>query len=250
MAKRHFKSSAIKTIVTFFLLGTAVSACADLPEIGGTTWKEEALQHDGSKIVVIRSVERGGRHEIGQDPPIKKQRLIFNLVSTSEKVMWEDGYSDYLGSANFNLRMLEIVKGTPYVLASPAGCSSYDVWGRPNPPYVIFRYRDKEWKRVPLQQLPEEIKLPNLISSSPDTEVKKTGTRYISAELVGRINEGYTQPQYRSILREGLPKGNGCKISTTATGKPIAPEVNGEIIYYNWWPLATEWLEHNYGQSR
>jgi len=41
----------------------------------GIAGKEEVLLHDGSKLIVERTVERGGRHEIGQPPPIKVESL-------------------------------------------------------------------------------------------------------------------------------------------------------------------------------
>jgi hypothetical protein len=43
-----------------------MSADAGLFGLGGTSWKEEVLLHDGSTILVDRSVVRGGRHEIGR----------------------------------------------------------------------------------------------------------------------------------------------------------------------------------------
>lgn len=206
MNNRHFLLRALRTISAALALGISVGACAGLPSVGGTSWKEEVLLHDGNKIVATRSVNRGGRHEIGQDPPIKEQSLTFVMPGTKERVTWKDTYSEDLGHANFNLKLLEIVKNSAYVLASPAGCPSYNKWGRPNPPYVIFKYDGKVWQRIALTELPDQIKIPNLISSSPDTKVEKSGKRFISAEMVRQFNEAYKQPEYRSILREGLTK--------------------------------------------
>ena len=61
-------------------MGTVTSADAGLFGLGGTSWKEEVLLHDGSTILVDRSVVRGGRHEIGQQPPFKEQSLSFQLA--------------------------------------------------------------------------------------------------------------------------------------------------------------------------
>jgi hypothetical protein len=210
--KQHCLWWVAKTIGAALAVGISIGACAGLPGAGGTSWEEEVLLHDGSKIIATRSVSRGGRHEIGQDPPIREQSLTFTMPGTKERVTWEDTYSEDLGSGNFNVRLLDIFKSTAYVLASPAGCLSYNKWGRPNPPYVIFKYDGKAWQRIALTELPIEIKMPNLISSSPDTEVKKAGKRFMSAELVKQLNEGYGQPEYRSILRESIPNagGGGC----------------------------------------
>lgn len=52
-----------------FLLvaGISMSACAGLFDIGGMSWKEEVLLHDGSAIFVERSIERGGYGIAHQD---------------------------------------------------------------------------------------------------------------------------------------------------------------------------------------
>jgi hypothetical protein len=70
-------------------LGISIGACVSLSAFGGTSWKEEVLLHDGGKIVVTRSVDRGGRHEIGQKPPYKEQSLRLTMPSTSQTVKWE-----------------------------------------------------------------------------------------------------------------------------------------------------------------
>jgi hypothetical protein len=196
-----------KTIGLIFILGVSMSAGAGFLGFGGTSWKEEVLLHDGSKIIVERSVELGGRHELGQKPPIKEQSLAFILPSTNQRVIWQDHYSEDVGSSNFNPMLLEIINGKAYVLVSPAGCLSYNKWGRPNPPYVVFQYQGKEWKRISLQELPAEIKTPNLILSSPDDEAKKAGQRIVSAETIKALYAGYSRPEHKTILREAIPGG-------------------------------------------
>lgn len=190
----------------FLLLGMSMSADAGLFGFGGTSWKEEVLLHDGSKVVVERSVERGGRHEIGQKPPYKEQNLIFNMPSTNQQVTWEDKFSEDVGSANFLPMLLDIHHDVAYLVAYPMGCLSYNKWGRPNPPYVIFQYQGKEWKRIPLQELPADIKTPNLIFSMPDIKVEESGKRFMSAEMIKAITAGYKQPEYKTILREALER--------------------------------------------
>lgn len=186
--------------ILLMILDGGMSACA----MGGTSWKEEVLLHDGQKIIVERSVERGGRHEIGQKPPYKEQSLVFTMPISNETITWEDRYSEDVGSANFLPMLLDISKGTPYLVVNPMGCLSYNKWGRPNPPYVIFKYDGKAWQRIPLQELPAEIKTPNLIFSMPDIKVEESGKRFMSAEMIRAITEGYKQPEYKTILREVL----------------------------------------------
>jgi len=217
---------AFSTIGLILTLGVSMSADAGLFGLGGTSWKEEVLLHDGSKIVVERSVERGGRHEIGQKPAFKEQRLIFTLPGTSQEVIWEDHYSEDMGSANFLPMLVEIFNGTAYLVASPMGCLSYNKWGRPNPPYVIFKHQGKEWQRIPLQELPAEIKTPNLIFSMPDIEVEKIGKSFITAEMVKQLIKGYRQPEYKTILREPLTKeriDQMCEVRVLYKGTWVGP---------------------------
>jgi len=192
-------------------LGVSMSAEAGFLGFGGTSWKEEVLLHDGSKIIVERTVERGGRHEIGQRPSFIEQSLSFVLPSTNKRITWEDHFSEDLGNSSFNPMLVEIFGNTAYVLSSPAGCLSYNKWGRPNPPYVVFKYEDEVWKRIPMQELPAEIKLPNLVISSPDDVAKNAKHGVVSAEMIKHENEGFGQPQYRSILREAIANAGGSR---------------------------------------
>jgi len=204
-----------KTIGLILTLGVSMSACAGLFGNGSTIWKEEVLLHDGSKIIVKRSVERGGQHELGQQPPIKEQSMTFTLPSTNEKVLWEDKFTEDVGGANFLPMLLEIRKDTAYLVVHPMGSLSYMKWGSPNPPYVVFKYQNKKWDRITLQELPAEFTTPNLIFSSPDDEAKKAGQRIVSSEAIKRLYEGYRQPEYKTILRTPIDYG------------PPRPQYNG-----------------------
>lgn len=187
------------------MMGVSMSVEAGLFGFGGTNWKEEVLLHDGSKIIVERSVDRGGRHEIGQQPPIKEQSLLFTLPATNERILWKTEFSKDVGLADFQPLLLDVLQGVAYVVTSPVGCLSYNKWGRPNPPYVVFKHEDNGWKRIPLQELPVEIKSPNMIFGSPDNHVEKLGTSFVKAEVIQKINSSLTQPEYKTILREALP---------------------------------------------
>lgn len=197
----------IRTISLVTASVLSVSATAGFLGFGSTSWKEEALLHDGSKIIVERSVERGGQHEIGQEPPFKNQSLTFTMPGTNQRVTWNDEYSEDIGTASFLPMQLEIFNGIPYIVASPMGCLSYNKWGRPNPPYVLFKYDGKAWQRITLQELPVESKMPNLVISSPDNAAKEASHGVVSAEKVKELNTGFQQPEYQTILREPVKVG-------------------------------------------
>lgn len=147
-------------------LGVSMSAEAGLFGFGGDSWKEEVLLHDGKKVIVERSQSYGGRHEIGQSPPIKEWTITFTPPNSNKSITWKEEFNKDIGSATLGLLALDIVKGVPYIVTNPWGCLSYNKWGRPNPPYVIFKYDGKAWQRIPLEEFPAEIKEANVINNT------------------------------------------------------------------------------------
>ena len=217
MSNGPFMSRIIMTIGLILTLGASMSACAK----NTFAWKEEVLLHDGSKIIVKRSQSYGGRHEIGQTPPIKEQTITFTPPGTNKAITWKSEYGEDIGRSNFILLALHILKGTPYIVASPNLCLSYNKWGRPNPPYVFFKYDSKAWQRIALAELPAEFQEINLVVSTKVEEETITANPLISAELVKKLNRSLEQPEYKTILREPLPTGQLCPQYSSGPKAPI-----------------------------
>ncbi len=199
----------LKKLAKFGLLlmiGVSMNTNAGFLGFGGDSWKEEVLLHDGQKIIVERSQSHGGRHEIGQRPPIKESTLAFAMSGTNQRVTWKDEYSEDIGHANSQLLALHILNGTPYIVAAPSGCLSFNKWGRPNPPYIFFRYDGKTWLRISLSQFPYDFKEINLLIDTYghyDVEhAIKSG--FVSDISVKKLNGTLKQPEYKTILREAL----------------------------------------------
>lgn len=237
-----------------FTMGAMMNAEAGLFGLGGTNWKEEVLLHDGAKIIINRSQIRGGRHEIGQPPPIKEHTISFTLPNSSKTITWTSEYGEDVGRANFDLLAVHLLNGTPYIVASPNLCLSYNKWGRPNPPYVFFKYDGQAWQRIALSEFPAKLKTINVAVSTLGDEDKLTCLGLVSAEKIRELNSEYKQPEYQSILREAqrphADSQTSCPIPSNAAAKPIAPEVDGKLLHYNWWPLAQEWLAKTYGKTK
>lgn len=202
------------------LTGVSMGASAGLFGFGGIGWKEEVLLHDGQKIIVQRSQSYGGRHEIGQTPPIKEQEIAFTLPGTSKAITWKSEYGEDIGRANFKLLALHVLNGTPYIIVSPNLCLSYNKWGRPNPPYVIFKHDGKEWQRITLQELPSEFKEINLVVNTKGEEKIITTQPIVKAEFVKKLNGELEQPEYKTILRVPM-KNSRCPQPTDLNGRPI-----------------------------
>ncbi len=197
------------TIGSTLTLGVSVSANAGPFGLGGDSWKEEVLLHDGQKIIVERSQTYRGRGEPGQSAPIGEHTIRFALPGSNQPITWISEYGEDLGRTNFNLLALHVLDGTPYVVASPNLCLAYNKWGRPNPPYVFFKYEADKWNRIPLEAFPAEFKTVNVvrgIRGRPGEELVRMGM--VSAQKVALLNSNpRVQPEYKTILREPL-KGN------------------------------------------
>ncbi len=190
-------------------LTISMSALAGWFGLGGTKWEAEVALSDGRKLMVDQWMMRSGRHEIGQQPPIKEQRLQFTHPATGERIEWLIERSEEVGYADLKPILLDVIAREVYLVTVPVGCLAYNKWGRPNPPYVVFNHSDREWRRINLTDLPAQITAPNLIISSPDNAIDRLGKNYITVEEVKNLNSTLRQPEYQTILREPLKAGLG-----------------------------------------
>jgi hypothetical protein len=192
------------------MMGASMSAEAGLFGFGDFNWKEEVLLHDGKKIIVKRSQSYGGRREPGQDPPIKEHVLTFQLPGSDKSIKWVSEFSQDVGRANFDLLALHVLNGTPYVVAIPNLCLAYNKWGRPNPPYVFFRYDGAAWQRIALAELPQQFVAANVIVNvrrEEDIEQAAAKLGYVPVDTVQSTNRRLQPAELRSILREPVKAG-------------------------------------------
>jgi hypothetical protein len=207
------QASLLKAMAVILMMGAGMNATAGLFGLGGTTWKEEVLLHDGTKIVVERSHTYGGSREIGQPPSIKEQDITFNLPGTGQAITWKDEYGKEVGGSNFVLLALHVLKGTPYIVAKPNLCRSYNKWGRPNPPYVVFKYDGNAWQRTPFAELPTVFKDTNLSLMYTKADEKHiAGQSPVPAEHVRKSNARIPNPESTSILREPVKPGTSASL--------------------------------------
>jgi len=198
---------AIKTIPLALVVCIAMSGCAQIGKFGDDSWKEEVLLHDGQKIIVKRSQSYGGRHEIGQSSPIKEHSIEFSLPGSNKSITWTSEYGEDIGRTNFNLLAVHVLNGTPYLVVEPNLCLSYNKWGRPNPPYVFFKYDGKTWQRIPLEEFPVEFKTINVALTLGGVDVAAmVRLGVVPSENIQRRNSRLKQPEYKTILREPLSK--------------------------------------------
>ena len=230
-------SICIVLIIFFIFIGVTNMNAAGFLGIGNTaSWKEEVLLHDGSKIIAERWQKHGGRHEPGIAPDISDQSISFTIPGINKNVKWKDEASAELGGrANFLLIALHIFNDTPYIITEPRLCLSYNKWGRPNPPYVIFKYENKDWKRIEITDLPMEFKNMNLVIETQGyNEEKLVNQGIASAEMVKKLNSSLKQEQYKTIARTPL-KGVGCM--------ELVPDGNGGWLGTGWFKSQPSYEE-------
>lgn len=120
---------------------------------------------------------------------------------------------------------LHILNGIPYIVAEPNLCLAYNKWGRPNPPYVLFKYDGTTWQRISMSELPAEFKTINVsldIRGRQVEELVKIGT--VSAEQIRQRNAHTGIPQFKTILREPYAgAGGGCEELIRYKGHWIMP---------------------------
>jgi len=193
--------------LVLILMGGVPHAHAFLGFGNSASWKEEVLLHDGGKIVVTRSQTRGGRGEVGQSP-IKEHSITFTPSGEEKAITWKDEYSEDVGHSNFDLLALHLLNNTPYIVASSYGCLAYNKWGRPNPPYIVFKYDGTVWQRIPLSEIPVEFTAINLVINASAHEKKLLDQGVVSAAMVEKFNSSLTQPYLKTILRTPLVPGS------------------------------------------
>ncbi len=228
-------SRACKTIALVFLMVVTLSANAATE----TRWKEEIVLHDGQKIIVKRSQSYRGRSEPGQSAPIGEHSISFQVPGSTRPIVWTSEYSEDLGRTNFNLLAIHILNGTPYIVASPNLCLSYNKWGRPNPPYVVFRYDNAQWQRIALEALPIEFKTINVVLSIQKFQADElSGMGLVSADKVLELNRHVERPEFKGILREPLAKAT------------IEDMCEVRVLYNGFWILPNDPVARKFIDSR
>lgn len=207
------KAWKIICLVLVFLAGlTACVSATSMSKIAGDSWKEEVQLHDGNTIIIKRSQSYKGRHAIGQSVPVSEHTVSFTLPKTGKSYTWTSEYGEDLGRTNFNLLAIHVLDNTPYIIAQPNLCLSYNKWGGPNPPYIIFKFADNAWQLIQIKELPPQFTTLNVLITVKEADTRGISSmRTISASTIKERNANYTQPELKSIAREPLAN-SGCEV--------------------------------------
>ncbi|MGH8688889.1 MAG: hypothetical protein ACREVQ_14400 [Burkholderiales bacterium] len=120
---------------------------ASVPMLGGCgndfiSWQEEVKLLDGRVIAVTqqRCAEQGMEREAW---------LTISLPEFSDSaIVWHE---------NLDVTVLNVYQGNLYVVAIPGTIVEYRKYGRPEPPYIGYRFDSGHWVRVPFGEIPVAI---------------------------------------------------------------------------------------------
>jgi hypothetical protein len=191
------------------IVAASMSACAGL--FGSSMkWKEEVQLHDGQVLVVERHYSLGGYSTLdARERQALDQTVTFTLPGANKRVFWETEYRQDLPEPNsLSPLLLDIVGGVAYLATSPAGCIAYNKWGRPNPPYVLFKYVNDAWQQIPMKEFPSELVGANLMSRPASSLLKS----YYTVEAArAQRNDGNVATYATTIFHEPIRSaGEGC----------------------------------------
>lgn len=209
--------------ISLMILGGSMSACAMGDKM---SWKEEVLLHDGSKIIAERHYNLGGYPGLDAHERVPLDETVTFKLPNNKNIVWKNDFRDSISEPNsLNHFRFDIVKGVPYLATYPAGCIAYNKWGRPNPPQILLKYENDQWKRITLAELPSVLvgATANVIVGRPATSLLKS---FYTVEEVNAKNAPISTPEYKTILREpvkGSDAVTNCLVLVPYKGKWIMP---------------------------
>jgi hypothetical protein len=198
----------ITKLLLLLMTGMTMNADAGLFD-HAKGWKEEVQLHDGRAIVVERHFNLGGYPSLdAHERALLDETITFTLPESNKKISWKTEFRNDLPELNsLSPLLLDVVGGVPYLATSPAGCIAYNKWGRPNPPYILFKYINNAWQRIALEEFPVGLVHANLMPTPASSLLKPY---YTVAAAKAERESGNIAEYAKTILREELKGGMGC----------------------------------------
>ena len=172
---------SIRTLLAV-IAACIVAACGKPAQ--DLAWKQEVPLQDGRMIVLDRLSHIGAEDVLMRLRMETAQTLTFTHPDSGQRIEW----SIPKGLLPF---MLDFDQGVPYYVLTAHTVGDYNNWECPNPPYMVFKYVDKQWQRIPFKELPEQFSARNLFSMARDYETYMVNgyvTRERLQDFVRNIN--------------------------------------------------------------
>lgn len=130
------------------------------------TWQEEVKLNDGRVIVVTQKRRCQSAYTGG------------NFTNCIEREAWlivklpEFGNQEMVWHEKLKPKILNIHNGRLYIVGFPPTGLKFDLYGKPQPPYIGFMFENGQWKRIPFEAIPEAIYDTNLVQDGSLVKVK------------------------------------------------------------------------------
>lgn len=185
-----------QTALCAVLSAISLAGCAG----GIRHWQEQVILPDGRELIVERSHTLGNRfdREIAayNSGPSATAYTVAVPLPNGGKAVWQAEHKDMIPIA------VAIEDKTAFLLATPFNCRAYAKYGRPIPPFFIFKYVSGQWERTGIEEFPKAIGEANLmIDTSGQRSANEIEKGLITAKMVKQQNEAMVE---RRIYREGM----------------------------------------------
>ncbi len=155
--KRGLGGVNLLRLTLIFLLSFSLTACWASEKV--IHWKQEVKLRDERVIMLDRLSTQIGPGFPGNVYLEKSQAISFVNPDTQEKISWNI-------PKGLNLHTLDFENKVPYLVLKAYTVADYNNWNCPNPPYMVYRYENKQWQPLPFKQLPEKVSRRNLMDMS------------------------------------------------------------------------------------
>jgi len=128
-------------------------------------WKEEVKLNDGRVILVNQKwrCARIGKYNTGKEycSTLRESWLTFSLPEISNReIEWNEQFLPLV----FN-----VYKGQLYIVGIVDG-TQWLVYGKPQPPYISYRWNVNGWHPISFNEIPETIYKTNMATEFPPVE--------------------------------------------------------------------------------
>ena len=168
-------------------------------------WKQEVQLQDGRVIEVNRISKQTGNIFPENTIIEYEQHIEFINPDSKEKIAWQI-------PKGLGLDLLDIDKGIAYLAMRPASVADYNTWNCPNPPFIVYWFKDHRWQKIPFEKLPQQFTQPNLMPGA------KTKPNMLKDDLITvaemRLALRQFDETYRTLSRKKIhPIAKGCEPS-------------------------------------
>lgn len=168
-----FPARRISGIAVVSVLAAVLSACVSVRGNETLAWDEEVVLRSGERLSVHRAVTMWPRWE-----PVKGQYMGGGIKENTIAFDMNRRRVEWIGDDSDTPYILEIVNGEPVVVIPVNTWGPCYKYAFPQEGLVALRFRGGQWSRMPIAELPKDMKV-NLLGGSTAFSTSTTGRQLI-----------------------------------------------------------------------